>query len=106
MSNPNPNTSGLKPFNQRSEAENREIRSAGGQARAEKARKLKSMREIINGLRETSDKDPLEAAISSLYFDMNNPTQPVGTRLRILTTFDKLCGGAKPTKEQDPDAGQ
>lgn len=41
------NEQNLIPFDQRSESEQREIRSKGGKARAEKARKAKAVREVI-----------------------------------------------------------
>ena len=95
MSNSHPNTSGLTPFNKMDADERRKIQSAGGIARSEKARQLKSMTEIINGLRIASDTDPIESAVSNLYFSLIDPTVSVNERLRILTTLYKIIGTEK-----------
>ncbi len=99
MSNPHPNTKGLTPFNKMNADERRKIQSAGGIARSEKARQLKSMSEIINGLRAASDTDPIESAVSNLYFNLNDPTVSVNERLRILTTICKIIGTEKTATE-------
>lgn len=99
MSNMNPDTSGLTPFNKMDANESRKIQSAGGTARAEKARKLKTTREIIQGLRATSDVDPMETAIANLYSNLSNPMLSVNEQLRAITALSKLCGEDKPTKD-------
>lgn len=96
MSNPNPDTSGLQPFNKMDTNKRQQIQSAGGIARAEKARKVKSIREIIMGLRADAKIDPIEQVISNLYDRISNPLISINEQIRAISALHKICGEDKP----------
>ena len=95
MSNTNPNTSGLTPFNKMDADERHKIQSAGGIARSEQARRLKSVREIMQGLRTAADVAPIETAVANLYSSLSNPMLSINEQVRALTVLQKLCGEDK-----------
>lgn len=96
MSNTNPDTSGLRPFNTISCSESAVIQSAGGVARAEKIRKVKSLKEVIQGLRADAPVDPVEVAIANLYSNMTSPLAPTNEIIKAIQAIHKIIG-EKPT---------
>lgn len=96
MSNTNPDTSGLRPFNTMPCSESAVIQSAGGVARAEKIRKLKPLKELIQGLRADAPVDPVEVAIANLYSNMTSPITPTNEIIKALQAIHKIIG-EKPT---------
>lgn len=96
MSNMNPDTSGLRPFNTMPCSESAVIQSAGGVARAEKMRKVKPLKELIQGLRADATVDPLEVAIANLYSNMTNPITPTNEIIKAIQAIHKIIG-EKPT---------
>ncbi len=96
MSNMNPDTSGLRPFNTMPCSESAVIQSAGGVARAEKIRKVKPLKELIQGLRADAPVDPVEVAIANLYSNMTNPITPTNEIIKAIQAIYKIIG-EKPT---------
>lgn len=96
MSNTNPDTSGLRPFNTMPRSESAVIQSAGGVARAEKIRKVKPLKELIQGLRADAPVDPVEVAIANLYSNLTSPITPTNEIIKALQVLHKIIG-EKPT---------
>lgn len=96
MSNTNPDTSGLRPFNTMPSSESAVIQSAGGVARAEKMRKIKSLKELIQGLRADAPVDPVEVAIANLYSNITSPLAPTNEIIKAIQAIHKIIG-EKPT---------
>lgn len=100
MANPSPDTSGLKPFNTMSDSERTAIQSAGGTASAKKRRELKTMREIIQDLRQAANEDPLIDSLKvllnqSLYFT-SNPKDVIKT----IALIHKILGEDRKDKQE------
>ena len=72
MANYNPNTSGLVSLADRPDNERTKIQSQGGIASGKKRRELKRMSEIIQGIREGSEQDPVETVIKTLFSELNS----------------------------------
>lgn len=96
MSNPTTDTSGLRPFNTMPCSESAVIQSAGGVARAEKIRKVKPLKELIQGLRADAPVAPVEVAIANLYSNMTNPITPTNEIIKAIQAIYKVIG-EKPT---------
>lgn len=90
MSNPNPDTSGLKPFNKMSDSERTAIQSAGGTASAKKRRELKTMREIIQDLRQTAKEDPLVDSLKILLSQSLRITTEPKDIIRTIALIHKI----------------
>ena len=92
MANHNPNTSGLISLADRTQNERTTIQSAGGIASGKKRREVKRIYEIIQGIRQESEEDPVETALKSLFFDLNSPH----------TSTNDIIKGLKFVQDSEP----
>ncbi|MDL2296064.1 hypothetical protein LJC18_04650 [Lachnospiraceae bacterium OttesenSCG-928-E19] len=96
MANNNPDTSGLKPFNTMGRNESAVIQRAGGLATAEKRRRLRTIKEIIQSIRETADVDPVESAVIGVFKQLNNPKISIRDKIKVIVIIHGIIG-EKPT---------
>lgn len=92
MSNPNPDTSGLRPFNTMPRSESAMIQSAGGIARAEKMRQLKTIKEIVQGLRADAPIDPIETAVANLFSKLTDSDISPNDTMKVINALYKIIG--------------
>lgn len=98
MANSNPNTTGLRPFNQMSHSESAEIHSKGGLASAEKRRQARKIRDIINAVRADYDVDPVEQLVISVFQRALDPTTSLADMLKVMETVRNATGETAESK--------
>ena len=85
MARYNTNTPGLIPVNQMSYSDSTVIQCAGGTASAEKRRTVRKIRDIIDGVRQSYDVDPVEQAICDFFVLLvSNDKLTVSERIKAL----------------------
>ncbi len=96
MANPNPDTSGLKPFNTIPNSESAVIQSAGGIASAQKRRELKTIKHIIQDLRMEATTDPVALAIMNIFEKLQNEKTTIAEIIKSIEFIYSIIG-EKPT---------
>ena len=90
MANYNPDTSGLISLADRPNNERTMIQSAGGIASGRKRKEIKRISEIVYGIRQESEEDPIETAIKSLFFDLNSPITSTNDIIKGLNFIKEM----------------
>lgn len=91
MANYNPDTSGLVSLADRSSNERTTIATQGGIASGKKRAELKRMSEIVTGLRQESEEDPVEKSIKFLFCDLTNPLTSIPDTVKGLKFVKEIC---------------
>lgn len=91
MANYNPDTSGLISLADRSNNERTTIATQGGIASGKKRAELKRMSEIVTGLRQESEEDPVEKSIKFLFCDLTNPLTSIPDTVKGLKFVKEIC---------------
>ena len=100
MANNNPDTSGLVSLADRTNNERTMIAQQGGIASGKKRKEIKRLYEIIQSVRQESDKDPIERAINSLLFDLHNPNTSTNDIIKGLQFIKSLEPEQKQENQQ------
>jgi len=100
MANNNPNTQGLRPFNQLTPEEQKAIRSAGGKASAAKRRRLKIQNEIIDNIRKQFKYDPIALGYYSLFKKLEGDALNITDTIRVIEYFERKRLSAMETIDE------
>ena len=91
MANYNPDTSGLVSLADRPDNERTTIATQGGIASGKKRAELKRMSEIVAGLRQESEEDPVAKSIKFLFYDLTNPLTSIPHTVKGLNFIIEQC---------------
>lgn len=100
MANNNPDTSGLVSLADRPNNERTTIATKGGIASGKKRKEIKRISEIVYGIRQESEEDPIETAIKSLFFDLNNPITTTNDIIKGLNFIKEIEKTNQTTSQQ------